>query len=515
MQKSGVNLGALYAPTRAIAENPSFSRQDVQEAPLQQSDDAIHVALVSIRTPEDIDDQTLSGIALTLSQLVRLDMQIVLVFECEHGISRDTTAREVRTVYQTQGQRLVRALEEHNNAGARYVDGALGVDRDSFDDHAASKLHGPVSVAVPELIIAALKRTAIPVVPALAYTSECQIFPVSRAGVMLALTVSLAGLSPVTPSDGSVTDGDHQSEDTTLDRIIMIDSCGGVPASHRADGAHVFVNLEQEYSNISEELQASTRIGGDQRHAIESASTATQQLANLDTLRSCLGVLSPACSALLISPQEAASSSQSSAQVHDTIGIGTRRQKNPLIHNLLTNKPVISSSLPVARLSATDSDPTLPSSDQPVRSTLIKRGMPVKIVPDPRTHPWTPPASLDSPTISLEAHPDINFARLLALIEDSFRRPLDVQHYLDRIRNRIAGVIIAGEYEGGAILTWEEPPPRPASSQAFNPDVAARQPPKRRLVPYLDKFAVASRSQGSSGVADMVCLLYTSPSPRD
>lgn len=83
----------------------------------------------------------------------------------------------------------------------------------------------------------------------------------------------------------------------------------------------------------------------------------------------------------------------------------------------------------------------------------------------------------------------VDLPRLVHLIEDSFRRKLDVQHYLSRIHGRTAGLIIAGAYEGGAILTWEQPP------GTSDPG---------RLVPYLDKFAVLSSSQGSAGVADIL-----------
>ncbi|KAG9823096.1 N-acetylglutamate synthase, partial [Aureobasidium melanogenum] len=207
-----------------------------------------------------------------------------------------------------------------------------------------------------------------------------------------------------------------------------------------------------------------------------------------------LALLPPASSALLISPEEAAISSHHSRK-ESTIGITTRRQKNPLIHNLLTNKPLISSSLPVARLSSNGIIPSM-SSESATRSTLVKRGMPLMIVPDLRNTPWTPPKPGES-TIALDNHPDINFPRLVALIEDSFRRPLDAQHYLNRIKNRVAGVIIAGEYEGGAILTWEEPRTLGYKQSGANSDPT-------RLVPYLDKFAVLQRSQGSSGVADIV-----------
>jgi amino-acid N-acetyltransferase len=76
------------------------------------------------------------------------------------------------------------------------------------------------------------------------------------------------------------------------------------------------------------------------------------------------------------------------------------------------------------------------------------------------------------------------------LIEDSFSRQLDVPHYISRIESSLAGIIIAGGYEGGAILTWENPP--------------HKSPLTAPKVPYLDKFAVLKRSQGAGGVADIV-----------
>jgi len=80
------------------------------------------------------------------------------------------------------------------------------------------------------------------------------------------------------------------------------------------------------------------------------------------------------------------------------------------------------------------------------------------------------------------------------LINDSFGRKLDVEHYLNRVQDSLAGIIIAGEYEGGAILTWERP---------FGMDEETAYA-EGRLVPYLDKFAVLRKSQGAGGVADIV-----------
>jgi amino-acid N-acetyltransferase len=117
--------------------------------------------------------------------------------------------------------------------------------------------------------------------------------------------------------------------------------------------------------------------------------------------------------------------------------------------------------------------------------------MPVSLFPDPHVQVWT---AHNRPELSLE-DPSIDLPRLVHLIEDSFNRKLDVQDYLNRVNGRLAGLIIAGEYEGGAILTWELPPGvKDDGSEAST----------ARMVPYLDKFAVLKRSQGAGGVADIV-----------
>ncbi|KAI5200772.1 N-acetylglutamate synthase [Aureobasidium subglaciale] len=472
LHQSGVNLGQLYLPTQAAAATPTFLQHVEQETLVQRGAGEIHVALVCLRAPHLIDDETLDGIALTMAQLVRLDMQIVLVLNCEDEVVQKHES--YKDVYRRHGGRVVAALEQHNNEGARYVDAALDVTSQEPMPASRPKVLGAVELGVPKLIMEPLKRSAIPVIPAIAYDSTCRVQNVSVSGVMLALARALSGLAAVSgPTDKLL-------ENTSVDRIIMLDPLGGLPTETRQDKAHVFVNLEQEYDVIRDEIQ--------------SCGKSLHHLDTLSLVRDCLALLPPASSALLISPEEAAISSHHSRK-DPAIGITTRRQKNPLIHNLLTNKPLISSSLPAARLPTNDFVPSM-SSERPTRSTLVKRGMPLMIVPDLRKTAWTPPQP-GQPTIALDNHPDINFPRLVALIEDSFRRPLDAQHYLNRIKNRVAGVIIAGEYEGGAILTWEEP--RTLDSKTTGEDSSPS-----RLVPYLDKFAVLQRSQGSSGVADIV-----------
>jgi amino-acid N-acetyltransferase len=170
--------------------------------------------------------------------------------------------------------------------------------------------------------------------------------------------------------------------------------------------------------------------------------------------------------------------------------VTTRKQKNPLLHNLLTDRPAFSPSLPLQRIQ--DEKHGCLQNANSGSATLIKRGMPVTVYPDPRTHPWRPPQP-GSPRLRLTDN-CIDLPRLVYLIEDSFGRKLDVRHYLERVNETLAGIIIAGEYEGCAILTWERPEGVDEQT-AYDAD---------RFVPYLDKFAVLRNRQGSSGVADIV-----------
>jgi len=137
------------------------------------------------------------------------------------------------------------------------------------------------------------------------------------------------------------------------------------------------------------------------------------------------------------------------------------------------------------------SEPVSPA-ENPTPTTFAKHGMSVTIFPDPNITPWEP--LLGKPHLSL-TDSKIDLPRLVHLIEDSFGRKLDVKDYLKRVNGRIAGVIIAGEYEGGALLTWETPP---GVKDDGSPESRAR------MIPYLDKFAVLKRSQGSGGVADLI-----------
>lgn len=468
LDRMGVNLGGLYAPARAIADAPQFGQADIARDHVKASpQQELHIALACLRSPEKISDASLDGLARTLAQLVRLDMRIIVVLDPNlQDPSNPEEVRALRKLLVEQADRLCDAIDRHNLEGARPVPNALEV-ADDMD----------VQVTLPNLLIDPLRRGMVPVVPSLAYTTSGKIIPVSVTDVMTGLTKHITDLA-LRARD--------ESEIVSLDRIIVLDSIGGIPSKDRGDGAHIFINLEQEFDSITQELS-------EYGHHAEDAGTASaaqptvyeKHQDNMDLVRKCLALLPPNSSALIVTPEEAASSSRKVESKDPTLGAGTRRQRNPLIHNLLTNKPLISSSLPRARFVSSDNEAEPLSA-----ATVLRRGMPIKIIPAaPRAIGWQPP-STGSTTLRLDEDPQVDLPRLVHLIEDSFRRKINVAHYLDRVHGRLAGLIIAGDYEGGAILTWERPPGADGDPQ--------------RLVPYLDKFAVLQSSQGSSGVADIV-----------
>ncbi|CAO2652976.1 Nn.00g023870.m01.CDS01 [Neocucurbitaria sp. VM-36] len=510
----GVNLGNLYQPT-------IFTREPLPEAKYkeEEQDEPLHVALVKLRQPQTLDDRTLEGIALTLSQMAQLGLSTAVVLDCDEDTAQYTSDVDLgydHTVRE-QAARLAAALEDYNEPGALLVEHALSSL--SMDNDMPST----VEVQSSYLLYPPIDDGVIPIIPPFAYNKDLKKVRVQPDDVLLALIREFAGITSQLNATQEL-DGFVQSKNTDvsqrpiLDRIILLDPLGGIPSEHRADGAHVFVNLEAEYRDIKNELQQlSPPIERDDGVGIPSLggsnpfskfveeevapipgsisyqpkeSASIRHLKNLDVVRRALKLLPPSSSALILTPSEAATRA-----IPDDAR--TTPSKNPLLHNLLTDKPMVSSSLPTSpasRFLGTAANP----------ATFLKKGIPLTMIPDPRaTGPWQPPSS-SRPSIDLANDPRINLPKLVDLINDSFRRKLDPKDYLDRIRGRVAGVIIAGDYEGGAICTWETP-----STLLNTPPPGIVSPDSPYWIPYLDKFAVLTSSQGSGGVSDIVWAALT------
>lgn len=470
------------------------------------------MALVKIRALQDLDDVTVEGLTETLSQLARLGLSSVIVLDCDSDDAQaqndPNSSTAWRDLFVGQADRLVSALQKVSVIKARRLDSFLAVTLPEAETQDSNSASMTVDVQFSDVLQTTLRNGYIPVIPAIGYTTQSQrAVAVDSDQIVLALAREFIRL------DQGVIPSTHQDEPINrkraasnkrwtkivVDRIILLDPLGGIPSATR--GSHVFINMKQEYREVREELLSTPSdstpmllASVENAEGLKSISSSNlRHIKNLDLLQKALAILPPSSSALLATPHEAATVAEADIAPTPEFGVGTRRPKNPLIFNLLTDKPLVSSSLPVARLTSV-SALTANAMLSPNPSTFLKLGLPLMMIPDPRYNKWKAPES-SKLYIKLDEDPRIDFPRLLHLIEDSFNRPLDVEDYIRRIQNKLAGVIIAGDYDGGAILTWELP--------VGVPDDGSEQS-QRRMVPYLDKFAVLKRSQGTGGVADVV-----------
>ena len=284
---------------------------------------------------------------------------------------------------------------------------------------------------IPEMIHEQITRDVIPVIVPLAYdckTGKDKLISVDETVHFLVQELTRSGKCSV-------------------EKIIFIEPFGGIPSVERGGrrAAHVLVNLQQELTDIISELQ----------NGFLDSESREVHLSNLQLMNKVLNVLPASATGLITTPQVASLPSTN---------------RNPMIYNILTDRPVISSSLPVD-LKRT---PIL-------ETTIIRKGMPVTIM--------NSISGLD--LIKEDKIGTVDLNKLTELIEDSFGRKIDMNHYLNRINGKVAGLIVAGNYEGAAIITWE------TAKGSLN------------KYAYLDKFAVRRSSQGSSGVADIVFKAMT------
>lgn len=505
----GVELGSFYGASRSVYNSPVFRLDSTPSPPVEGSPERIHLALVKITTPQLLDDPTVDGVAKTLSQLTRLGLACCVVVD--PGAIND--AKALRTVSLEQATRISTAIDAQPDSKSLRLDSVLSIAPTDSTPRVLSR----------KALLRPLRSGQIVIVTPIAYTEDSPkavCLPADDA--VLALTKEFAGLATVSYPDEeplvSAQRIDGLQKEVSLDRLILLDPLGGIPAFSGPQGSHVFINMEQEFDNIQDELLevmqsvtsgtespsvrekiAAVLPSYDSNSSSNGASPAPLSpervlegyLGNLRLSRNTLALLPTTSSGIITSPADVATSAKSSQDIPGPSAVGTRRLRNPLIHNLLTDKSLHSPSLPLSRRAATGGSQNFQTSQFAYPTTFVKRGMPLTIFPDPRLEPWT---AQNRPKLNLNDS-SIDLSRLVHLIEDSFNRKLDVKHYLDRVNGRLAGLIVAGEYEGGAILTWEMPPG--VIDDGSEASTA-------RLVPYLDKFAVLKRSQGAGGVADIV-----------
>lgn len=364
------------------------------------------------------------GIRETFKRLLNLGVSPVIVLDFDHIQNDSFKYNELYMMNQLN--RVMNALEKPN-------DGAIQT-MPLWSIFSTNDAMRSFHVESLEHILVPLYQGVIPIVMPLAYdtVSTKQRFAPAQA-ISYFLLESLLSLAPSALS---------------IEKIVFIDPLGGIPSIERNQTSHVFINLSQEYSDIVSELFIGF-IEPEQREL---------HLQNLSYMNKLLTMIHSKCGS------------------DDATGIITTPhimsinddQLNPIIYNILTDRSIISSSLPLSRVATPE-----------LSTSVLKKGVDV--------------AMYDASNFSglftfsnLERSNFVDKKRLVLLLEDSFGKTLDTEAYFRRIDNSLATLVIAGDYDGAAIITWEEP--KGSGSK----------------IAYLDKFAIAKRNQGLPGLADVI-----------
>lgn len=238
----------------------------------------------------------------------------------------------------------------------------------------------------------------------------------------------------------------------SIEKVAIIDQIGGIPSIERKNTSHVLINLSQEFLDILSELH----IG------FLSPSLRDKHIRNLETIKAALHCITKNTTStdptgIITTPEVMA--------INDD-------QMNPVVYNVLTDRPIMSSSLPV----------TL---NRPLVSTsVVKAGYNVTVL---RKEDCAHSFNLET----LDRLKLVDSRRLVELLNDSFGKTLQTDEYFERLKHCLATIIIVGDYDGAAIVTHEEAP-------------------GGAVVPYLDKFAISSKNQGLPGLADIIFKLVIS-----
>lgn len=372
------------------------------------------------------------GISETFKRLTNLGISPIIMLDYDHLLHDSFKHSEI--YMSNQANKLLNFLNNVDNEGLRST-----IMRSLFTIN-----NGKISINSLEEILIPLYQGTIPIVQPIVYNADSTHQNIiSSNSLLFNLSTTLLETKDI----------------LTIEKIVMIDPVGGIPSVERNQTSHVFINLSQEYSDIVSELF----IGYIQPNIRDF------HLSNLETMREILQIANKI------------------SQTDDLTGIITtpfimsinNDQLNPIIYNVLTDRPIISSSLP----STNNRTPQLSTS-------IIKHGVVVNVYDKDS---YDKSFTLDNLIKDKLVQKD----RLIELINDSFGKELKVDEYLNRINENLATLIIIGDYDGAAIITWE-------SSSKYPENVA-----------YLDKFAIAKRNQGLPGLADIIFKLILQSHPNE
>lgn len=366
------------------------------------------------------DKLQLSGLQETLSRLITLGVTPIVVLNTDEHRHEFTSSRLSDQLHSAQ-----RLLD--SSSTSRKCDILTIILRSCL-----SRNDLGICVDSLEQIVSPLQHGVVPLLLPWVYCSDTGCFESIRSSdLLLHLCRDLS----------------RQTDILSIEKVIIIDELGGIPSIERGNTSHVFINLLQEYPDIISEMHVGHLSDSERRVHTRNLETVHDALSLIDktAMTDLTGIITTP--ALLCANDD---------------------EINPIIYNVLTDRPTISSSLP-----------SLSEKTPKISTSIIKKGFRVSVLEADSYYGKTLDLS------SLQSRGFLDITKLFNLIEDAFGKILDRESYFRRIRDSVATIVILGDYEGAAIVTWE-----------------TLRNGKR--VPYLDKFAIAKIHQGAPNLADVI-----------
>lgn len=418
------NQRELFVSRFLQMRNPFVSIYQDEETKLEKV--PLRIALVKLSLADETSD-TWRGIAETFKRLVTLGISPVIVLGHENLSEKDFKSNAAFAMQ--KGYKLLQFLTQISSNGTT-VDSTIL--RSLFLDR-----NGELRITSLEQLLIPLYQGIVPIVQPVEYVVDDAVQHFVNADDSL-YAISAALLD--------------YPELLSVEKVIIIDKLGGIPSIERNQTSHVFINLSQEYSDIVSELF----IG------FLEPSTRDKHLSNLNIMDNIL----------TLATEKSNSNETTGLITTPEIMSLNDDELNPIVYNVLTDRPIISSSLPSSQLRT----PQLSTS-------ILKKGFEVVVLDQNSYSGHFNFENLVSSNL-------VDDSKLYKLLNDSFQKELDINAYAQRINERLATIIIVGDYDGAAIITWET---------LLNGDKVA----------YLDKFAVSSKNQGLPSLADIIFKLIS------
>lgn len=478
------------------------------------------VIIIKLVISKDFEEKTLESVASALSHAMLLGIRSVVIMDF-FDTSTERFTRSSFHTYQNilaeQVSRLTQAISRKQICESIFLNDAFDIQDDDLQYPAAAQKGEKIVVQRSALIKSSLRNGKICVIGPTAFSSSSmKIRQISADDAMVAVSHELSDLyldntqlnSKEHGNERNEQDWQNEHEQYSVERIILIDPLGGIPIPRDATSADEFINLEEEYDDIistlkerqlndGNSLDSGNNVNNDMpksRNRVNYSKTKIcQHVRNLELVRNVLNTLPSASSALIASPaivSTAFSKSVLQKNIPNENYGGTA-----LIHNFLTNKPPLPVDMPFSDLVGHEISEGDEAVNYSKHSSFIRCGTSLRIFPRPKTQHWSfmlTSSSRLSPMPSV-----VNMEQVRLLLENSFGRSLDMTKYFRRLQHNLAGIVVAGNYSGCAILTWER-----VEKNRWGRLVNLKA--SNKPVPYLDKFAVAKHCQGESGLASVI-----------